>query len=173
MIDSVLDFMQNRYVRLFLVSLVVLGFQTTVFNDMRPFGVCLQIMLLLAAASGLARGSETGAIAGFMVGLMYDMVLPTPMGVGAVVFAATGYLAGYVHSFVHEPTWWSRMVLAAGASGVGMILLPMALTVVGVEGVLTLRVIGVAFVVAAFNAAFSLPLELVCRWALADAPAVR
>lgn len=171
--DRLLDVMQNRYVRLFLVALVVLGLQTTIFNDMRPFGVCLQIMLLLAASSGLARGSETGAIAGFMVGLMYDMVLPTPMGVGAVVFAATGYLAGYVHSFVHEPTWWSRMVLAAGASAVGMILLPMALTVVGVEGVLTLRVIGIAFIVALFNAVFSLPLERICRWALSEPAVVR
>lgn len=171
--DRLLDVMQNRYVRLFLVALVVLGFQTTIFNDMRPFGVCLQIMLLLAAAAGLARGSETGAIAGFMVGLMYDMVLPTPMGVGAVVFAATGYLAGYVHSFVHEPTWWSRMILAAGASGVGMVIMPMALTLVGVEGVLTLRVFGVAFVVAVFNAVLSLPLERVCRWALSEPATVR
>jgi rod shape-determining protein MreD len=170
MIDRLIALGENGWARLFLVALVVLSFQTTIFNDMRPFGVCLQVMLLLAASAGLAKGSETGAIAGFMVGLMYDLVLTTPLGVGAAVLAAVGYLAGYVHSFVHEPTWWSRMLLAAGASAVGMILMPFALTVVGAEGVLTTRVIGVAFVVAVFNGAFSLPFERVCRWALADAP---
>lgn len=166
MIDRIIALGENGWTRLVLVSLVVLSFQTTVFNDMRPFGVCLQVMLLLAASAGLARGSETGAIAGFIVGLMYDLVLTTPLGVGAAVLAGVGYLAGYVHSFVHEPTWWSRMVLASGASAVGMILMPFALTVVGVEGVLTPRVLGTAFIVALFNAPFSLPFERVCRWAL-------
>ncbi|MEY3745164.1 MAG: hypothetical protein RL430_1336 [Actinomycetota bacterium] len=173
MIDRLVDLAENRYFRLFLVGLVVLSFQTTILNDMRPFGVCLQVMLLLAASSGLARGSETGAAAGFMIGLMYDMVLTTPMGVGAAVFAAVGYLAGYAHRFVHEPNWWSQMVLAAGASAVGTILMPIALTVVGVEGVLTFRVIGIAFVVALFNAAFSLPFERICRWALSEPRVVR
>lgn len=168
MIDRIIALGENGWARLFLVALVVLGFQTTIFNDMRPFGVCLQVMLLLAASAGLARGSETGAIAGFMVGLMYDLVLTTPLGVGAAVLSAVGYLAGYVHSFVHEPTWWTRMLLAAGASAVGMVLMPFALTVVGAEGVLTPRVFGVAFVVAVFNGGFSLPFERVCRWALPE-----
>ncbi|MEY3690677.1 MAG: hypothetical protein RJB57_332, partial [Actinomycetota bacterium] len=36
MIDRLLDVAQNRYFRLFLVALVVLSLQTTIFNDMRP-----------------------------------------------------------------------------------------------------------------------------------------
>lgn len=171
--DRILDLAANRYFRLFMVALVVLSLQTTLFSDMRPFGVCLQVMLLLAASAGLARGSEIGAIGGFMVGLMYDMVLTTPLGVGAAVFAAVGYLAGYVHSFVHEPNWWSKMLLSAGASAAGMVLMPVALTVVGTEGVLTVNVIGIAFVVAVFNAVFSLPFERVCRWALSEPKTVR
>ena len=166
--DRILDLAANRWVRLVLVGLFVLSLQTTVFNDMRPFGVCMQVMLLMAASSGLARGRETGAVAGFVVGLMYDMVLTTPLGVGAAVFAGVGYLAGYAHSFVHEANWWSRMVLSAGASAAGMILMPFALAVVGVDGVLTFRVIGIAFVVAVFNGLFSWPFERLCRWALTE-----
>ena len=171
--DRILDLAGNRWVRLVLVGLFVLSLQTTVFNDMRPFGVCMQVMLLMAASSGLARGRETGAVAGFVVGLMYDMVLTTPLGVGAAVFAGVGYLAGYAHSFVHEANWWSRMVLSAGASAAGMILLPFALAVVGVDGVLTFRVIGIAFVVAVFNGLFSWPVERLCRWALTEPKAAR
>lgn len=168
MIDRILLVSENRYFRLVLVGLFFLALQTTYFNDMRPFGVCLEVMLLLAASSGLAAGSETGAVAGFVVGFLYDLVLTTPLGLCAAVFALVGYLAGFVHSFVHEPTWWSRMLLAAGASVVGMILLPIAFTVTGAEGIITFRILYIAFVVAIFNAVLSLPTAWVCRWALTD-----
>jgi hypothetical protein len=35
------------------------------------------------------------------------------------------------------------------------------------------NVIGIAFVVAAFNAVFSLPVERVCRWALSEPKVMR
>lgn len=171
--DRLVDLAENRWVRLVLVSLVVLSLQTTIFNEMRPFGVCLQVMLLVAASSGLARGREVGAVAGFIVGLMYDLVLTTPLGTGAAVFAAVGYLAGYAHSFVHETNWWSRMILCAGASAAGMVLMPVTLAVVGLDGVLTVRVLGIAVVVAVFNGLVSWPMERVCRWALAEPKAAR
>lgn len=166
MIEKTLALVENRYFRLVLVGLVFLGLQTTIFNDLRPFGVSLEVMMLLAASGGLAAGSETGAIAGFTVGLLYDFVLTTPLGLCAAVFAVVGYLAGFVHSFVHVATWWSRMLLAAGASAAGMILMPVAFTVTGAEGILSLRVLPVALVVALFNAALSLPVAWVCKWAL-------
>lgn len=80
--------------RTFLLGLVVLSFQTTLFNTLRPFGVVLQLMLLFSCASGVAAGSEAGAVTGFIFGLMYDMVLTAPMGLSAVVFGFAGYMAG-------------------------------------------------------------------------------
>ena len=171
--DALLTLIENRYTRLVMVGLLFLGLQTTILNDMRPFGVCLQIMLLLAVSSGLAKGSETGAIAGFIVGLLYDMVLTTPMGLCAAVFAIVGYLSGYAHLFVHESTWWTRIIVGSTASLVGMVLLPVAFTITGSDGVLTTHVLTVAFVVAAFNALFTVPVERVCRWALREPKPVR
>jgi rod shape-determining protein MreD len=173
MMDQFIAIAENRYTRLVLVGLMFLSLQTTLFNDLRPFGVCLQVMLLLAASSGLAKGSQTGAIAGFIVGLLYDLVLATPLGLCAAVFAIVGYLAGYAHSFVHESTWWSRMLTASIVSAMGMILLPIGFTITGSENVLTMHVFTVAFVVALFNAMFSLPVEFVCRWALREPSAAR
>lgn len=168
MIERIFSFSDARYSRLILVGLVVLALQTTVFNDMRPFGVCLQVMVLLAAASGLARGSETGAIAGFIIGLLYDMVLTTPLGLSAAVFALVGYVAGYANSFAHASTWWSRMLLGAGASAFGMILLPLMFSLTGADGLLTANIFTVVIVVAVFNAFLSVPAELLCRWALRE-----
>lgn len=166
--ERVLFFAENRYTRLVLVGLLFLSFQTTVFNEMRPFNVCLQVMLLLAAACGLAKGSTAGAIAGFIVGLLYDFVLTTPLGLSAAVFALVAYLAGYADTFAHESTWWSRSLVVSGASAIGMVVLPIAFTVTGAEGVLTLNIFVVALVVAVFNAVFSVPVEMLCRWALKD-----
>jgi rod shape-determining protein MreD len=173
MIERVLLFAENRYARLILIALLFLALQTTVFNDMRPFGVCLQVMLLLAASAGLARGSDTGAIAGFIVGLLYDMVLATPMGLCAAVFATVGYLAGLGQSLVYAPTWWSRMLLASAASAIGMVLLPIASTVTGATGILNMHVLFVALIVGLFNGALSIPVERLCRWALTEPVAVR
>jgi hypothetical protein len=54
-----------------------------------------------------------------------------------------------------------------------MIVLPIAFTVTGAEGVLTLHIFTVAIVVSLFNAAFSVPVEILCRWALKDPAPVR
>jgi rod shape-determining protein MreD len=173
MIDRFLVFAENRYTRLVLVGLLFLSLQTTIFNEMRPFGVSIEVMLLLAAATGLAKGSEAGAIAGFIVGLLYDMVLTTPLGLCAVVFAVVAYLAGFVHSFVHEPTWWSRIGVVAVVSALGMILLPVAFTITGATGVLTTNIFVIIGVVTVFNAAFALPVSWLCGWALRERVEVR
>jgi cell shape-determining protein MreD len=104
---------------------------------------------------------------------LYDFVLTTPLGLCAAVFALVAYFAGFAHSFVHESTWWSRSLVASAASAAGMIVLPIAFTVTGAEGVLTLHIFTVAIVVALFNAAFSVPVEILCRWALKDPAPVR
>ncbi|TSA54905.1 MAG: rod shape-determining protein MreD [Actinobacteria bacterium] len=171
--NRILTIAQQPLTRLFLVALIVLSFQTTIFNSMRPFGVCLQVMLLLSTSSGLARGSEIGAIAGFIVGMMYDLVLSTPLGLGAVVFALVGYVAGMTNSFVHQPTWWTKMLLAGAASGLGMLFMPLALTIVGREGVMNRHILVVALVVGVTNAAATVPAERLCRWVLAEPGQVR
>lgn len=62
MMDQFIAIAENRYTRLVLVGLMFLSLQTTLFNYLRPFGVCLQVMLLLAASSGLAKGHKQGPL---------------------------------------------------------------------------------------------------------------
>lgn len=170
MLERVIAVAESAYLRLTLVGLLFLGLQTTLLNELRPFGVCLQSMLLLSVGAGLAKGSETGAIVGFMMGLMYDMELTTPLGVTGVVFAATGYLAGIADTFVHESTWWSRTLIGTAAGMVGMVLMPLALSMVGVEGALTTKVFVIVVVVGGFNAVFSEAAVRICRWAFGAVP---
>jgi rod shape-determining protein MreD len=172
-IERFLIVAENRYTRLVLLGLLFLSLQTTIFNEMRPMGVSMEVMLLLAASTGLAKGSETGAIAGFVVGLLYDMVLTTPLGLCAVVFSMVAYLAGVAHSFVHEPTWWSKILTVTVTSAVGMVLLPIAFTVTGAEGVFTTDLWQMVVAVAVFNALLALPVVWLCSWALREKVEVR
>ena len=152
--------------RTFLLGLVVLSFQTTLFNTLRPLGVVLQVMLLFSCASGVAAGSEAGAVTGFVFGLMYDMVLTAPMGLSAVVFGFAGYMAGGVNAFVHEARWWAKIIAVALSSATAVLLYPAASLVVGVDGLLGSRVVTVALTCAAFNALLAVPATRVAKWAL-------
>ena len=168
MILRLIAFVSNRWTRLVLVTLLLLGIQTTLLNDMRPFGVMVQAMLLLVAASGAVYGSEGGAIAGFVVGLMYDGVLATPLGLSGLVLGVTGALAGTLLYFLREPTWWSRVLAVGAVSVVGELLFPLFQALIGYEGWLQPRAIRVAFVVGVFNLLLA-PLAIgLSRWTLRE-----
>ena len=92
--------MGSRWTRLVLMSLMFLGLQTTVLNDMRPFSVMIPVMLLFAVTAGTLYGSEVGAISGLIVGVMYDCVLSTPLGLASLVFGEAAYVAGLLPFFV-------------------------------------------------------------------------
>lgn len=152
--------------RTVLLGLVVLSFQTTLFNTLRPFGVVLQVMLLFACAAGVVAGSETGAVAGFVFGLMYDMVLTAPLGLSGVVFGFAGYMAGGVNSFVHEARWWVKIIAVALSSTIAVLLYPAASLVVGIDGLLGSRIFTVAVTCGVFNALCALPAARIAKWAL-------
>lgn len=152
--------------RTFLVGLVVLSFQTTLFNTLRPFGVVLQVMLLFACVSGVVAGSETGAVTGFVFGLMYDMVLTAPLGLSAVVFGFVGYMAGGVNAFVHVPRWWVKIIAVGTTSATAVLLYPAASLVVGIDGLIDSRIVTVALTCAVFNAILAIPAARVAKWAL-------
>jgi len=152
--------------RTFLLGLVVLSFQTTLFNTLRPLGVVLQVMLLFACVSGVVAGSETGAVTGFVFGLMYDMVLTAPLGLSAVVFGFAGYMAGGVNAFVHEARWWVKVIAVALSSGTAVLLYPAASLVVGIDGLLGSRIVTVALTCGLFNAICAVPAARIAKWAL-------
>ncbi len=157
---------ESPVTRTLLLGLVVLSFQTTLFNTLRPFDVVLQVMLLFACVSGVAAGSESGAVAGFIFGLMYDMVLTAPLGLSAVVFGFAGYMAGGVNAFVHEARWWVKIIAVALSSFVAVLLYPAASLVVGVDGLLGSRIVTIAVTCSAFNALCAVPAVRIAKWAL-------
>lgn len=168
MIERLVIVVGSRWTRLVLVALVLLAIQTTLLNDLRPFGVMAQILVLFVASAGVLYGAEVGAIAGLAVGLMYDAVLTTPLGSNALVLGAVGLLAGGLPYFVREPTWWSRVVVVVVLSALGEVLVPVFQAIVGFEGWVQPRMLAVALVVAVINLLLA-PLVLpLTRWTLKE-----
>ena len=160
--------MSSRWTRLVLVLLIIISFQTTLFAEMRPFGVAAQLVLLFVVVSGSINGSIIGALTGLIAGLMYDFILPTPVGLTSLALGLAGATAGLLTYFFREPTWWMRLITVGVVSLLGEIYYPLAQTVVGLDGWLQLRIIKVALVVAVCNLALSPIAILVCRWTLAE-----
>ena len=166
MIERLLPIVASRWTRLVLVGLIVLGLQTTLFTEVRPFGVVAQLMLLLAVASGVTYGLEVGAMSGLVLGFMYDCVLNTPLGLCSLVFGGAGTLAGALPFFIREPSWWLKIGGVAVASFAAEIAFPFAMSMVGLGGWVRPRMVLVALGVTAINL-LAAPLALiVSRWTL-------
>jgi len=166
--EKLLQIMGSRWTRLVLVSLILLGLQTTVLNDMRPFNVMIPVMLLFAVASGSLYGSEIGAISGLIIGVMYDCVLTTPLGLASLVFGAAAYVAGLLPFFIREPTWWTRAITIGIVGAAGELVFPLAQSMVGLSGRFQPHVVVVMTFVAVIGMIVAPLLLPVCRWTLKE-----
>jgi rod shape-determining protein MreD len=83
---------RGRYA-LVLASVIIL--QLGVFSDLRLGGVHPDVTLLIAVVAGLVAGPRRGVVIGFWAGLLIDPVLPTPLGMTALVWAMVGFMAGW------------------------------------------------------------------------------
>ena len=81
------------------LRLVLLGFfavlvQEAAISQISIFGVSADLTPLVVMSVGLLCGSMTGAIIGFGIGLLVDLVLVQTLGVTSLLYIAIGYWAG-------------------------------------------------------------------------------
>lgn len=117
--------------RLIVVGLVVLALQRTIFAELRPGGVAVQVVLALAAAAGAAGGSQKGALAGFVLGVMYDLSSNQPLGSSAITMGLGGFAAGYVSSITIDPQWWLAALFTGLGAAVGEAAVPVVRAFIG------------------------------------------
>lgn len=154
----------RRWVRMGVVLVVAVTLQMAVFSDLPAWGAVADLMLLTVVAAASVTNPNRGALYGFTVGMVYDLVLGTPFGLSALVYTLVGYGVGAVSSWFADPGWRFYTVLAAVAGAVAV------LTTVGLALLLGLvypaaDVLRIAAVVAAWNALLILPVREVLAWA--------
>ena len=154
-------------VRLPPVLLVAVVVHTAVSPNVRVLGVAVDVLLLLAIASGIAGGPERGAAVGFACGLLADCFLQTPFGLSALTYALVGYGVGVFQTGVLHASWWIPAVTAAGATVVAVVGFVGLGLVVGQDQLLSSRILQVASVLAVLHAVLAPPAVRLMRWAVA------
>ena len=171
--NQLLKVLASRWTRLALVLLFVLALQTTLFKDLRPFGVAGQVIMLFVICAGIQFGISIGAIVGLVAGLMFDFVVSTPAGLGSITLGVTGATAGLYLYFFPNPIWWLRLVSVAFVSLIGEIYVLIAQAMVGLGVVIELRLLTIIAVVAAINVGLSPGFLMITRWTLSERKKVR
>lgn len=156
--------------RLPLVVVVAFTLQQTVLTSLSIHGEHPDIMVLVVTLAALIGGPQRGAVIGFLVGLVTDLFLQTPMGLSALTFTVVGFAAGSLRTAVVETAAWLVPVGALAGSAVAVVLYAVLEALMGQPGVLHHGLAWVVVVVSVVNGALSLPAIRVLRWAMEAAP---
>ena len=148
--------------------LFVLALQTTLFKDLRPFGVAGQVVLLFVICAGIQFGISIGAIVGLVAVLMFDFVVSTPAGLGSITLGVTGATAGLYLYFFPNPIWWLRLISIAFVSVIGEIYVLLAQAMIGLGVVIEFRLLTIIAVVTAINVVLSPGFFMITRWTLSE-----
>ena len=152
--------------RLLPVGLCLLALQRTVLSEQRPLDVAVQIVLALVAAAGAGSGPERGALAGFVLGIMYDLATGTPLGLTALVYALAGFTAGYALTLTPTPPWWLSSLFTGIGAAVGETAVPIGKTLIGQDGWVDRRMFTIVPVVAVFALLLSPLFVPLGRWCM-------
>src|ERR1700679_5168 len=113
--------------RVALVVFIVLMVQQTVMVVLRVGGAHPDLLWLLPITAALLDGPESGAIVGFWTGLAFDLILPTPFGLSALVGCIWGYSVGVATKAVDQRAGWLTPVAAV----IGSVIADMLFAVLG------------------------------------------
>lgn len=152
-----------RMAAVFLAALIL---QITLFIDVRVAGVAPELMALIAAAAAITAGPQRGSVAAFIAGLLWDVFLPTPLGLSAVSFALVAYAAGLVTAGLLKGARSQAALLVAGATATSLALYALLGELVGQIGLLEPGLARIAVMAALLNGMLSYAAVPLVRWAL-------
>jgi rod shape-determining protein MreD len=148
------------------VILILLLVQSTVMLSIRIDGVHPDIVWLLPITAALLDGPETGAIVGFWSGLAFDLILPTPMGLSALVGCLLGYSVGAAANAADRRATWLTPVAALLGSVAADMLFAVLGAIFGQQQMVQINFFALFFVIAASSLILVLPVKRMMRWAL-------
>jgi rod shape-determining protein MreD len=152
--------------RVALVTLLLLLIQTTVILSIRVDGMHPDILWLLPITAALLAGPEAGAIVGFWSGIAFDLVLPTPFGLSALVGCLLGFSIGVATAAVDRRAVWLRPLSAVVGSVVADTLFAVLGAIFGQQQMVQIDFFSLALVVAVSSLILVLPVNRLMRWAL-------
>ncbi len=156
--------------RLTLVFLIAISLQLTVFIDIRVLGVAPELLALVAVLAGYFAGPRSGPSIAFAAGLLWDVYLPTHLGVSALIFAVVAYSIGSVEAGLFHDSRLQLAVVAALSTALMVIAYALSNEILGERGLIDMDMLKIAAVSGLFNAVLSVPASPLMRWALGPGP---
>lgn len=154
-----------KLIGVYLTAIIV---QLTVFTDVRVAGVAPELLAMVAVIAGFFAGTERGPIIAFGAGLIWDIYLPTPLGVAAITFALVAFAVASLEEGLFHDSRFQLFVVVGFASGATVIGYALLGELVGQRGLVDVEMLRVALLVGVINAALSPLAAPVMKWALVD-----
>ena len=152
--------------RVILVYVAVLVLQMTVFVEVRVVGVAPELPAMVAVLAGLLAGVRGGSLIAFGAGLMWDVYLPTPLGLAAVSFALVAFGLGRITEDLFHDTRIQTGLLVFAGTAASVAAYAVLGEVVGQRGLVDADLLKIVLVSSALNAVLSLAVAPAMRWAL-------
>jgi len=108
--------------RLAIMLVVTILLQTTIAAHVRVLGAGPDFALLAVVAVGLLRGSEVGALFGFVVGVGVAVAVFEPLGLASLILVVIGYFAGRYAETADTSSGWTPVIAALAGTLVAQLL---------------------------------------------------
>ncbi len=148
------------------VIAITIVIQLTLFVDVRVVGVAPELLALLAVLAGFLAGPDRGPLVAFAAGAMWDVYLPTPLGLSAITFAIVAFVIGSLEGGLFHDSRVPLVVLAGLGTSSAVIGYALLGEVVGQRGLVDVHMLKVALVAGVLNAALAPVVTPGVRWAL-------
>jgi rod shape-determining protein MreD len=156
-------------IRVMALAFLAVVIQVAAVSQISIFGVSADLSPLVVMSVGLLAGSITGALVGFGMGLLVDMMLVQTLGVTALLYIAIGYWSGRLRELrdpAHELVPLGVGAAATAVAGIGMALIQFLL---GVDAPVSLLLLQQIFLTVLVNSLIALPVYAVVRRVLTPA----
>ena len=101
---------------LIIISLIILFnliLQSTLFRWVEIYGVVPNTALILVISFAVYRGRDKGAITGFFIGILQDIIFGRTIGLNALIFMVIGYLIGLMDQKIFKDNLLIPFILTA------------------------------------------------------------
>lgn len=137
--------------------------QIGVISEVPVFGVAIDVSPLLVAFVGLLCGSTVGAVTGFAVGLLVDLMLVQTLGVTSLVFTVIGYWAGRLRELRDPQAALTPLLVGAAAATISLVGYSVIEFLLGVDAPVSLELLRQIVLGIIVDTALALPLWLLVR----------
>lgn len=150
-------------VRIAALTVALVLVQIGVISEVPVFGVTIDASPLIVAFVGLLCGSTLGALTGFVVGLLVDLMLVQTLGVTSLVFTLIGYWAGRLRELRDPQAALTPLLVGAGAATTAMVGYSVIEFLLGVDAPVSLELLRQIMLGVVVDTLLALPLWLLVR----------